>query len=245
MIKDPDIAEQITFYDRWNESHRTGLLSDISKEIRVRGLRVLEHIRASGLQQPKILEVGCGTGWLTEALCNLGPVTAIDLSPRAIEIAQARGINAELIAGDFYQHEFQKQAYDAGVCIETLFYVSDQPAFLRKFASLMKPGAIVGFSTINKFIYERSSDIGAPEEGQVRHWLSKNETRKLLEPYFDILLIETLEPRGDSGILRLTSSFKLNKLLKMFFSDQQIKRAKEKAGLGGGVVIMCRRNNIR
>ena len=54
----------------------------------------------------RVLEVGCGTGWLTEVLCDLGSVTAIDLSPRAIEIAQARGTDAKMIAGDFFQHDF-------------------------------------------------------------------------------------------------------------------------------------------
>ena len=240
MNQDPGNSEQIVFYDRWNENNRAGQLSDINEEIRVRGLRVLEHVRAAELKQPKILEVGCGTGWLTELLSNLGPVTAIDLSPRAIEIAKERGIDAELIAGDFFQQAFPAQHYDVGICIETLFYVSDQSGFLKKFASLMKPGALVGFSTINKFVYERSSDIGAPEEGQVRHWLSKAEMRKMLAPYFDLVSIETLVPRGDTGILQFVNSFKVNAILGRIFSHQNIKQAKEKLGLGGGIVIMAR-----
>ena len=121
--KHPNNDEQIAFYDRWNEINRSGNLNDINKEIRARGLRVLEHIRSSVPQTAKILEVGCGTGWLTELLSDLGSVTAIDLSPRAIEIAKARGIAAEFIAGDFYLHDFQAQSYDVGICIETLFYV--------------------------------------------------------------------------------------------------------------------------
>jgi 2-polyprenyl-3-methyl-5-hydroxy-6-metoxy-1,4-benzoquinol methylase len=99
--QDPGISELIAFYDRWNENNRAGQLSDINKEIRVRGLCVLEYVRASELQRPKILEVGCGTGWLTELLSDLGSVTAIDISPRAIEIAKERGIDAEFIAGVF------------------------------------------------------------------------------------------------------------------------------------------------
>ena len=241
MNQDPDNSEQIAFYDRWNENNRAGQLSDIDEEIRVRGLRVLEHIQTSGLQQPKILEVGCGTGWLTELLSDVGSVTAIDLSPRAIEIAKARGMDAELIAGDFFQQDFPARHYDLGICIETLFYVPDQAAFLKKFAALMKPGALVGFSTINKFVYERSSDIGEPKEGQVRHWLSKAEMRKMLAPYFDLISIETLAPRGDTGILRFVNSSKLNAILGKIFSHQSIKQAKEKLGLGGGIVIMARR----
>jgi 2-polyprenyl-3-methyl-5-hydroxy-6-metoxy-1,4-benzoquinol methylase len=239
--QDPNIDEQIAYYDRWNESHRHGQISEIAKEIRVLGLCVLNHLRAQSIYRPKILEIGCGTGWLTELLCDLGSVTAIDLSPRAIEIAQSRGMDAKLIAGDFFQQDFPEQSYDVGVCMETLFYVSDQSTFLKKFASYMKPGAIVGFTTINKFVYDRSSDIAAPEKGQVRHWRSKREIRKLLAPHFDILSIETLEPRGDSGILRLVNSVKINRILELIFSAQSIKQAKEKLGFGGGIVIMARR----
>jgi len=242
--KHPGNAEQIVFYDHWNEKNRSGQLSEINKEIRARGLRVLENVREAELQQPKILEVGCGTGWLTELLSDLGSVTAIDLSPRAIEIAKTRGMDADLIAGDFFQHDFPAQHYDVGICIETLFYVPDQSGFLQKFASLMKPGALVGFSTINKFVYERSSDVGAPEEGQVRHWLSKAEMRKMLAPYFDLVSMETLEPRGDTGILQFVNSFKINALLELVFSHQSIKRIKEKLGLGGGIVIMARRKKL-
>jgi 2-polyprenyl-3-methyl-5-hydroxy-6-metoxy-1,4-benzoquinol methylase len=238
---DPSINEQITYYDRWNEKNRAGQLLNISEEVRVRGLRVLEHIYALEPQQPKILEVGCGTGWLTDLLSDIGTVTAIDLSPRAIEIAKTRGIKAELIAGDFFQQEFPAQYYDIGICIETLFYVSDQAEFLKRFSSLLKPGALVGITTINKFVYDRRSDIGPPEEGQVRHWLSKAEIRKMFSPYFDIVSMETLEPSGDTGILRFVNSFKVNNILGRIFSDQFIKKAKEKLGFGGGIVYMCRR----
>ena len=241
MNQDPGTLDQVAFYDRWNEDNRSGALSDINEEVRIRGLRVLEYVRASKLQKPTILEVGCGTGWLTEFLSDLGSVTAIDLSPRAIQIAKERGIDAELIAGDFFQQDFPKQYYDVGICIETLFYVSDQYGFLKKFATLMKPGALVGFTTINKFIYERRSDIGAPAEGQVRHWLSRAQMRNMFAPYFDIVSMETLEPRGDTGILRYVNSSKLNAVLDRVFSHQRVKQAKEKLGLGGGVVIMAKR----
>ncbi len=192
MKQDPSIASQIAYYDLWNENHRAGQLAEIDDEIRVRGMRVLEHVRALQIQQPKILEVGCGTGWLTEGLHELGSVTAIDLSPRAIEIARARRIAADFIAGDFFQQDFPLQAYDVVICIETLFYVSDQLSFLKKLASLMKPGSLLAISTINKFVYERSSDIGPPEEGQVRYWLSKSEILDMLASNFDLVSMETL-----------------------------------------------------
>jgi 2-polyprenyl-3-methyl-5-hydroxy-6-metoxy-1,4-benzoquinol methylase len=241
MAHDPSIDEQIAYYDRWNSSHRSGEFDEIAEEIRMRGVRVLQRLKAMDLGRPSILEVGCGTGWLSEKLCELGSVTAIDLSPKAIEIAQRRGCDAEFIAGDFYAEEFGKAPYDVGVCIETLFYMHDQPRFVEKFASLLAPRAVVGITNINPFVYERSSDIPPPVTGQVRKWLDKSQLRALLEPHFSILSMETVEPRGDQGILRLTNSYKVNAILGRVFSPGAVKRAKEKLGLGGGIVIMARK----
>lgn len=131
-MTDPSLQEQIRFYDRWNADSRAGVFDQIVPEIRRRGHIVVEHLRAAGLREPRILEVGCGTGWLSSKLVELGRVTAIDLSPKAIEIAQRRGIDASFIVGDFYEYEFAGASFDAVVCIETLFYVPDQQRFVAK-----------------------------------------------------------------------------------------------------------------
>ena len=210
---EPTIAQQIEYYDRWNADNRAGDLDAIEPEIRRRGLLVCEHLRRAGLSQPRILEVGCGTGWLSSKLVELGSLSAIDLSPKAIEIARQRHVQATFIADDFFAHDFGSEPFDAIVCIETLFYVPDQPRFVAKLAELLRPGGFLGLSCINKFVYERSSDIGAPKAGQVRRWLSKGEILALLRPQFDIRSVQSVEPRGDQGILRLVNSYKVNSML--------------------------------
>jgi 2-polyprenyl-3-methyl-5-hydroxy-6-metoxy-1,4-benzoquinol methylase len=241
MGRYPSIDQQKTHYDAWNLRHRQGSFSEIEGEIQGRGLRVLENLRALDLTDASILEVGCGTGWLTEKLCEFGPVTAIDLSPRAIAVARDRVPDANFVAGDFFAHEFPTSAYDVGVCIETLFYVVDQPRFMEKLASLLKPGGILALTTINKYVYERSSDVRPPAEGQVRQWLSRQDLQELVATHFEILSIVTIEPRGDQGLLRLTNSYKVNTFLGRVMSQKRLKRAKESLGLGGGIVIMARK----
>jgi len=76
----PSIEAQRAFYDQWNAQARAGAYEEISREIRLRGERLAAILRELGMDHPRILEVGCGTGWLTEKLCELGRVTAIDLS---------------------------------------------------------------------------------------------------------------------------------------------------------------------
>jgi SAM-dependent methyltransferase len=242
MGNDPTLDEQRAFYDEWHTKYRRGRFNEITAEIRLRGSKVINIVRALNLITPHILEVGCGTGWLTEKLCDLGAVTAIDLSPTAIAMARERKIAAEFIADDFYAYEFPPASFDVGVCVETLSYVTDQPRFVQKLASLIRSGGFLAVTTINKFVYERRRDILPPERGQIRKWLTKRELRKLLSPHFEILSMTTIEPVGNMGVLRLVNSYKVNALLNRLFSPERVKGAKERIGLGGGIVILGRKN---
>jgi 2-polyprenyl-3-methyl-5-hydroxy-6-metoxy-1,4-benzoquinol methylase len=239
----PSIEEQTAFYDRWNELYRRGELEEIDPEIRLRGERVLDLLRRPGLlhRGARILEVGCGTGWMGRELCRLGDLTAIDLSPRAIEIAKSRGLPGEYVAGDFLSHDFGDRSFDAVLCVETLFYVHDQAACVHKMARLLEPDGILALTAINKFVYERRSDIRQPLPGQIRHWLSRRELRRLLRPYFRILSEETLLPLGNRGILRLVNSYRLNAILDRSLGADRVRSLKERAGLGGGVIVLASR----
>jgi 2-polyprenyl-3-methyl-5-hydroxy-6-metoxy-1,4-benzoquinol methylase len=239
----PTIDEQRAFYDQWNVQHRSGGFEQIAPEIRDRGSRVLALLESMKLQRPRILEVGCGTGWLTEKLCALGEVTAIDLSPQAIEVARQRKVPAELIAGDFFDVQFARAPFDVVVCVETLFYVEDQPAFVAKLATLLRPGGTLALTAINKFVYERSKDVHLPQPGQIRNWIPVGALRKLLSGPFEIRAVTTIDPRGELGILRVVNAPKLDAALGGLIGAARLKRAKERLGLGGGVLVVARRRS--
>lgn len=65
--------------------------------------RVAEAFVASGGQGP-VLDFGCGTGLLGEALARLecGPVDGTDLSPEMLAVAGRKGVYRNLIAGDVF-----------------------------------------------------------------------------------------------------------------------------------------------
>lgn len=228
-------------YDKWNSQWRDADFDSIDPEIRDRGQRVLEHLGEQGGHFPRLLEVGCGTGWLAGRLAPFGEVTAIDLSPRAIEIARERGVPAQLVAGDFLAHDFGPEPFDAVVVVETLFYVQDQPAAVRKIAQLLRPGGLALFTCINEYVYARRSEIGPPPPDQPQHWLSIRQMRELLADDFAIRSLETMDPRGDQGILRLVNSPKVNMMLGALFSEASVRRWKEARGWGSGVVIVAER----
>ena len=95
------LKDQQDFYDKWNRMHRSGDFTDIDYEIRLRAKKVLDILSKMKCENSAIIEVGCGTGWLAEKLCEFGRVVGVDLSPDAIEIARQRKCNANFIQADF------------------------------------------------------------------------------------------------------------------------------------------------
>jgi len=238
-IKDPTIEEQRSYYDKWNFEYRNADFERIDPEFRLRSLRILSILEKLNLTEPRILEVGCGTGWFTEKLCSFGKVSAIDLSPTAIAIARGRCIDAEFIAADFSAYECEPALFDIVICMDTLFYVLDQSHFVDKLTACLKDDGYLIVMTINKFVYLRSREIKPPVSGQVRKWLSRRQLKNMLSKFCNILLMTTVEPRGDGGVLRIVNSRIINKLMNRVFSENTIKKFKERMGFGGAVVVLA------
>lgn len=239
MSNRPPLEDQIAFYDQWNLEYRGAPYEGIDAEIKARADKILELIDAQCLPTGEILEIGCGTGWFTEKLSRLGNVTAIDLSPRSIEIAKARNTGAQYIAASVLGHDFEGRQFDLIICVETLFYMEDPDLLAGTMSQLCRGDGHLALSTINKFVYERRHDVVPPERGQIRNWMSRRQTRQLIERFFDVTCELTIEPRGHMGILRLVNSYRLNGVLARLVGEGVLKKAKEKLGLGGGVIIIA------
>ena len=113
------------------------------------------------LEGRTVLDVGCGGGLLTEALCGLGAeVTGID--PGAAPLAVARLHAAESgLAGRIDYVSATAESYLATAdrsptefavvtCLETLEHVPDVGATVRALAGLAQPGGDVFLATINR-----------------------------------------------------------------------------------------------
>ena len=112
--------------------------------------------QAAGLRGKRVLDVGCGGGILSEAMAARGAeVTGIDLSDKALEIAQLhllesgnqvtyRKAAVETLA------EEQPAGFDVVTCMEVLEHVPDPASHVRACASLLKPDRCAFFATINR-----------------------------------------------------------------------------------------------
>jgi 2-polyprenyl-6-hydroxyphenyl methylase / 3-demethylubiquinone-9 3-methyltransferase len=117
----------------------------------------LEFIqRFTSLNGQRIVDVGCGGGILTEALARHGAdATGIDLSEDLIDVADLHGLESginvhyqRISAEDLASQ--QPESFDHVTCMEMLEHVPNPGSIINACASLVKPGGMVFFSTLNR-----------------------------------------------------------------------------------------------
>jgi 2-polyprenyl-6-hydroxyphenyl methylase/3-demethylubiquinone-9 3-methyltransferase len=112
--------------------------------------------RSRGLEGKHALDVGCGGGILAEAMATAGAkVLGIDLSDKALAVARLHQLEsgvevdyrlstAETLAAE------QPGRFEIVTCMELLEHVPEPASTIAACATLVKPGGLVVFSTINR-----------------------------------------------------------------------------------------------
>jgi 2-polyprenyl-6-hydroxyphenyl methylase/3-demethylubiquinone-9 3-methyltransferase len=99
----------------------------------------------------KILDVGCGAGFLARALRAAGhEVHALDASLPSLRVS--RGVDASVhhIRGDAYALPCPDGVFDAVTSMDFLEHVEDPAACVREAARVLKPGGLFFFHTFNR-----------------------------------------------------------------------------------------------
>jgi SAM-dependent methyltransferase len=87
----------------------------------------------------RVLEVGCGWGEFGARLAGEleTELVAIDLSPRMVELARERGVDARV--GDVQELPFEDGAFDCAVANWMLYHVPDLDRALGELARVLRP----------------------------------------------------------------------------------------------------------
>ena len=106
----------------------------------------------TGDVMPHVLDMGCGSGWLSEILRNRGfRVTALDLGLDSIKRAQARmknrSVNVSFVLGDMYSLPVKEGSFDAVIASEVLEHCDRPHDALCEIVRAVKPGGYVIVST--------------------------------------------------------------------------------------------------
>lgn len=107
------------------------------------------------LQNLKVLDVGCGSGWYGEYLAAHGAtVVSFDFNAEFVALTQARlGDRAQVLQADLSQPLTfaANEEFDLAVCPLVLHYLRDWQPALRELHRVLKPLGVLVFSTHHPF----------------------------------------------------------------------------------------------
>jgi 2-polyprenyl-3-methyl-5-hydroxy-6-metoxy-1,4-benzoquinol methylase len=238
--KTPTMDQQREFWaSHWRQWKERKVINEWSA---LRSSRILDWLSSLGLQNPKILDLGCGIGWFSEMLASLGQVTGVDLSEDAIAQARARCPQARFFAANILAEKFPDGDFDVAVSQEVIAHVEDQARYIQRAAELLRPGGYLIITTANKLVFERvrGGFYDYPPE-HIEVSLDMKALKRLLQPHFNVLRSDTINPVGNKGVLRLVNSPKLNTALQLFLKPESLTALKEHAGFGYDLIVLAQK----
>ena len=127
------------------EQHTYGIMNDVEgkhwwfvgrRAILEEFLRQIIQNPKSKIQNPKILDVGCGTGANLEMLANFGTAEGVDVSDDALEFCKAKGLKAH--KGLAEKLPFEDESFDVVTALDVVEHLDDDIAGLKEMHRILK-----------------------------------------------------------------------------------------------------------
>lgn len=146
-----------SFFDHelqwWTEVYREDLPKGFfSFEMRERLKQVTEILGSQirKLENPNVLECGCGPG---DILASLAPLhcrlTGLDLNPRYLALAAEKAPSATLVEGSVERLPFPDDSFDVVFAVGVFLYLKDDQKAAQEIARVTKDGGFVLISNPN------------------------------------------------------------------------------------------------
>jgi ubiquinone/menaquinone biosynthesis C-methylase UbiE len=112
-------------------------------------------------KRPRILDLGCGTGYDMHFFKEHGYVNAVglDISLEALRFCQ-ENLNKNLIRGDAIELPFSNNSFDIVLALDIIEQLSDDDVALKEQLRILKPGGVlVLFTPAYKFLRSFHDDV--------------------------------------------------------------------------------------
>jgi 2-polyprenyl-3-methyl-5-hydroxy-6-metoxy-1,4-benzoquinol methylase len=228
-----DINSQKQFYNEYWQN-RTYDINNLRLQ---RCAAILEAISWLPVKEPKIMDLGCGTGWLTSILGHIGPTVGVDLSNTAVQEASQKYPYIQFIQADLLAWEDSpEKSFDIVVSQEVIEHFENPKKYIDLAYRLLKKDGTLILTTPNARTFnampEEQSKAWAVQP--IENWLTAHKLKNLLQASgFEITHITTVIPSyGIKGIYRLFASQRLKAALKKIRLEKMFLRLRLKLGLG-------------
>lgn len=183
-----------TFWQGWREgsSPYRQLKSECDRSLTLEALQLGDGER--------VLEVGCGYGFISRALRNSAKVRWVGLDRSESMIRKLRAslpeLRSEALIGDANHLPFPANSFDKVLCTGVLMHLSDELSALREMVRVLRPGGLLVCSMNNAL-----SPFSLP--ARLKNRLKKDFIQNFHLPgtyqrYFRRLGLQLLQLRGDS-----------------------------------------------
>jgi SAM-dependent methyltransferase len=145
----------------------------------------------------RVLEVGCGWGELAEWIAREtgAEVVAVDLSPRMVELALERGVDASV--ADVQALPFADGTFDLVVAAWMLYHVPELDRGVAEIARVLRPGGTLVAATNSRFHLQELRDLVGSGPSLLK--FAREDGVEHLRPHF-----ATIDRIDVDGVLDLT-----------------------------------------
>jgi SAM-dependent methyltransferase len=121
---------------------------------------LVEKIRATlNNPNPRILDVGCGTGANLKMLADYGNAEGVDISPQAVEFCRERGLDSVKL-GAAEQLPYEDDSFELVTALDVIEHLDDDVAGLREIRRVLRrDGRVLLFVPAFMFLWGVQDDV--------------------------------------------------------------------------------------
>ena len=109
--------------------------------------------------QPRILDVGCGTGANLKMLANCGRAEGVDISPQAVEFCRQRGLDSVKL-GAAEHLPYEANSFELVTALDVIEHLDDDVAGLREMRRVLcRDGRLLLFVPAFMFLWGVQDDV--------------------------------------------------------------------------------------